>query len=84
VAFAIYGAQCLFSASMQAEFIRFGLERFRVLTGILEVLGGVGLLVGLKWPRGGSARVSTMGGGVMIDQWHVTKTDIGASTASSM
>jgi hypothetical protein len=50
VAFVIYGALCLFSASMQAEFIRFGLERFRVLTGILEVLGGVGLLVGLKWP----------------------------------
>jgi DoxX-like family len=50
VAFVIYGALCLSSASMQSEFIRFGLERFRVLTGILEVLGGVGLLVGLKWP----------------------------------
>jgi uncharacterized membrane protein YphA (DoxX/SURF4 family) len=50
LAFVVYGAMCLTSASMQAEFTRFGLERFKVLTGILEMLGGVGLLVGLKWP----------------------------------
>ncbi len=50
LAFVGYGVMCLTSASMQAEFARFGLERFRVLTGILEVLAGVGLLVGLKWP----------------------------------
>jgi uncharacterized membrane protein YphA (DoxX/SURF4 family) len=35
---------------MEREFTRFGLAHFRVLTGGLEVLGGVGLLVGLKWP----------------------------------
>lgn len=50
LAFVAYGVLCLGSASMQAEFVRFGLERFRVLTGILEVMAGVGLLVGLKWP----------------------------------
>ena len=50
VTFVVYGALCLASPSMQAEFVRFGLARFRVLTGILEVLAGVGLLVGLKWP----------------------------------
>ena len=49
-AFVGYGVLCLTSASMAAEFARFGLERFRVLTGILEVLAGVGLLVGLRWP----------------------------------
>jgi len=49
MAFVVYGALYLFSASMQAEFIRFGLEPFRVFTGILEVLGGVGLLVGVHW-----------------------------------
>lgn len=49
-AFLVYGALCLSSPSMQAEFTRFGLERFRVLTGILEVLAGFGLLVGLLWP----------------------------------
>ncbi len=50
LAFVVYGALCLTSASMQADFIRFGLEPFRVLTGILEMLAGVGLLIGLKWP----------------------------------
>jgi len=31
---------------MVAEFQRWGLSRFRKLTGSLEVLGGIGLLVG--------------------------------------
>lgn len=48
-AFLIYGALCLSSLSMHGEFERFGLENLRSLTGILEVLGGVGLLVGFKW-----------------------------------
>jgi uncharacterized membrane protein len=34
---------------MVEDFQRFGLERLRMLTGFLEVLGGSGLLVGLKW-----------------------------------
>ena len=45
-----YGLLCVTSLSMEREFTRFGLARLRVLTGGLEVLGGVGLLVGLKWP----------------------------------
>jgi uncharacterized membrane protein len=49
LAFVVYGVLCLASPSMQAEFVRFGLSRFRVLTGVLEVLAGVGLLVGLRW-----------------------------------
>ena len=49
-AFLVYGALCLTSPLMQAEFIRFGLERFRVVTGTLEVMAGLGLLVGLLWP----------------------------------
>lgn len=31
---------------MQLEFKRFQLEKFMILTGILELLGGAGLLVG--------------------------------------
>lgn len=50
LAFVVYGVLCLVSPSMQAEFVRFGLARFRVLTGVLEVLAGVGLLAGLRWP----------------------------------
>jgi len=49
-AFVIYGISCLGSEQMRAEFRRFGLERFRVLTGALEVLGGAGLVGGLLWP----------------------------------
>lgn len=35
---------------MKDEFKRFGIEKFKILTAILEILGGVGLLVGLKYP----------------------------------
>jgi hypothetical protein len=48
--FLSYGLLCLFSDGMRAEFERFGLARYRRLTGSLEVLGGVGLLVGFLVP----------------------------------
>ena len=48
-AFIVYGVLCLMSLSMVQDFHRFGLERLRYPTGALEVLGGVGLLVGLAW-----------------------------------
>jgi uncharacterized membrane protein YphA (DoxX/SURF4 family) len=51
VLFLVYGLLCLFSGSMKAEFERFGLPRYRRLTGALEVLGGVGLIVGLRVPE---------------------------------
>lgn len=45
--FLIYGLLCLFSDGMEEEFERFGLSRYRRLTGALEVLGAVGLAVGV-------------------------------------
>jgi len=48
VSFIVYGALCLGNSSMKTEFVRFKVENFRVLVGTLEVLGGLGLLVGLK------------------------------------
>jgi len=48
-AFLGYGAYCLNSPGMEREFARYGLPRLRVLTGWLEILGGVGLIVGLWW-----------------------------------
>jgi hypothetical protein len=45
-----YGSLVLFSGGMRAEFERFGLARFRRATGALEVLGGLGLVVGLRSP----------------------------------
>lgn len=47
--FLIYGGICLGSTSMVGDFQRFDLQRLRILTGVLELLGGAGLLVGLKW-----------------------------------
>jgi len=46
-----YGFLVLFFHGMEAEFERFGLQRYRRLTGVLEVLGGLGLLVGLLVPE---------------------------------
>jgi hypothetical protein len=44
--FLYYGAAVLASDAMAAEFERFGLSRFRRLTGGLEVLGALGLILG--------------------------------------
>ena len=49
-AFMYYGLSCLFTQGMVAEFERFGLSRFRKLTGALEVLGALGLIVGYFVP----------------------------------
>ena len=48
-AFAWYGAQCLLSTTMIDEFNRYGLPRFRLLTGTLQLAGSVGLLVGFAF-----------------------------------
>lgn len=45
-----YGLHCLFSEKMVYEFNRYGLEKFRYLTGVLEVLGALGLMAGLYYP----------------------------------
>ena len=47
IVFITYGLLCLLSNHMVEEFERYGLSKFRSLTGVLEVLGGVGILVGL-------------------------------------
>ena len=49
-AFLFYGLVCLCSKSMVAEFERFGLARLRTLTGMLELLGALGLIVGYFYP----------------------------------
>lgn len=49
VSFMWYGIAGLVGDGMIDDFARFGLTRYRRLTGGLEVLGGVGLLAGLLW-----------------------------------
>ncbi|MAJ52046.1 MAG: hypothetical protein CMB82_10615 [Flammeovirgaceae bacterium] len=47
ISFFIYGISYFFSKSMKSEFKRFDLEKFGVLTGCLEICGGIGLIFGL-------------------------------------
>ncbi len=57
---------------MQQEYARYGLTRFRNLVGGLQLLGAVGLLVGLHQPwaglmgSGGLALLMMLGVGVRI------------------
>jgi hypothetical protein len=46
-AFIYYGTLCLVLPKMVAEFNRFGLSAYRRMTGILQLLGAIGLIVGL-------------------------------------
>jgi hypothetical protein len=46
IAFLVYGLCCIFSGHMVVEFERYRLARFRMLTGYLQILGAIGLLVG--------------------------------------
>ena len=48
VTFIAYGTLCLTTNHMKKEFQRYGLAKYRRLTGVLELLGGLGLLMGLK------------------------------------
>ena len=49
-AFLFYGLACLFSAKLVAEFERYGLARWRVVVGGLEVAGALGLIAGWWFP----------------------------------
>ncbi len=72
ISFIIYGILLLNSLEMQNEFKRFGLEKFTKLTGVLELLGGIGMLVGLKYDiillisSGGLTLLMLLGLGVRI------------------
>lgn len=49
LAFIFYGLLCLLTDHMKLEFTRYGLSNFRTLTGVLEFLGGAGLILGLSY-----------------------------------
>lgn len=49
-----YGFGCLVSKHMLAEFQRYGIPQFRALTGALQILAAIGLLVGFWSPLVGS------------------------------
>jgi hypothetical protein len=47
LSFYVYGISCLVSARMSVEFERYGLAKFRALTGVLQLAGALGLTLGL-------------------------------------
>ena len=49
VSFLFFGITCLTTKYMKSEFIRYGYDRQRPLTGVLQVLGGLGILLGFYW-----------------------------------
>ncbi|TLP75435.1 hypothetical protein ES765_15600 [Maribacter sp. ACAM166] len=47
VSFLFFGISCLFSNYMVSEFKRYHLENFRILVGLLQLMGSIGLFIGL-------------------------------------
>lgn len=50
ISFLFFGTTCLTTKYMKDEFIRYGYDRQRPLTGCLQILGGLGLLLGFWIP----------------------------------
>lgn len=48
LSFLAYGLAYFTSSHMKSEFIRFGLGKFGILTALLEILGALGLFVGIQ------------------------------------
>jgi len=48
--FLFFGIGCFVSAHLKTEFIRYRLPQFRALTGVLQILGALGIGIGFWWP----------------------------------
>lgn len=46
VSFLFYGIGCFTSPFMVEEFLRYGIPQFRKLTGVLQLLGALGIILG--------------------------------------
>lgn len=49
LSFLFYGSSYYLSSHMRDEFKRYGLEKFAFLVSTLQILGGLGLIVGLQF-----------------------------------
>ena len=72
ISFILFGSGCFVSPAMRREYDRYGIAKFRSLVGSLQLLGAIGLLVGLHTPwighfsAGGLALLMLCGVGVRI------------------
>lgn len=80
ISFLAYGYSCLSSKHMELEFRRYGLSKYRKLTGALQLLAACGLFVGIFSPSigglaaAGLALQMACGLGVRIkiaDPWYL-------------
>ena len=49
ISFLVYGFNSLFSKRMINEFDRWGFSRYRKIISVLQILGAIGLILGLKF-----------------------------------
>lgn len=49
LSFLFYGCSYYLSSHMKDEFKRYGLEKFALMVSTLQILGGLGLIVGLQF-----------------------------------
>lgn len=72
VSFIFFGGGCFLSRYLRGEYERYGIGQLKGLIGVLQILGAVGLLVGLYMPwigqfsAGGLAAMMLCGVGVRI------------------
>lgn len=50
LSFLFFGMGCLLSPRLKSEFDRYGIPQFRMLTGYLQLLGALGILLGFVYP----------------------------------
>ena len=56
LSFLYYGSTVLFRVSLREEFERYGMKPgLRIFVGVMELLGGAGVLLGLAFPPLGAA-----------------------------
>jgi len=64
VSFLYYGVKILTTPRLEQEFSRYGLADFRGLVGVLELLGGAGVIIGVVVPTLGA--VAALGLSVLM------------------
>lgn len=50
ISFLGFGLACFFWNPMRQEYVRYGVPQFRIIVGILQIAGGLGLLAGFAFP----------------------------------
>lgn len=48
--FILYGLLSFFSLEMKKEFERWGISQFRIVVGLAQLIGGIGLIIGFYLP----------------------------------